>query len=81
MDVEYAATEYSTASGERYEAVQVEWAEVTRILGREHEGTQEEDAALVAALRADGAPAWVQTAAGWTDEIGWGLIGPAVDRG
>jgi len=77
----YQVTEYSAADGRRYEAVQVEWAEVTRVLGDEHMGTPEEDDALVAALVSSGAPAWVQDASGWTDEVGWGLIGPVTDAG
>jgi hypothetical protein len=75
--MEYRQTTYTNSRGEECLAIQVPWSEVDRILGHKPEGTAEEDAALVAALLASGAPAWwVGSAEGWVDEYGWGLIGP-----
>jgi len=76
--MEYTMTTYAPARGPEYLAIQVPWEEVARVLGHEPEGTAEEGAALVAALLAAGAPAWVEGAEGWTDQRGWGLIGPAL---
>ena len=67
---------YSDHQGTPHEAIQLPWAVVTDILGREHRGTAEDDALLIERLLQSGAPEWVRDAAGWVDEHGWGLIGP-----
>ena len=75
----YAETTY-TRAGVTHEAVFLQWDEVDEILeldeGEEMQGTPEEDNKLVQYLADHGAPEWVDTAEGWTDEHGWGLIGP-----
>jgi hypothetical protein len=75
IDLDEVRTTYSTGRTE-HEAILLPWAVVTDILGREHRGTGEDDALLVDVLLQSGAPEWVRTAEGWTDEYGWGLIGP-----
>lgn len=70
-------TTYSDGPTE-YEAVQVPWGDVTALLGHPHEGSAEDDESLICALMERGAPKWVRDAVGWTDEHGWGLIGPAM---
>jgi hypothetical protein len=72
--MQYQLVEYTDARGERFEAVQVPWSEVERTGG--YDPTPDGDRGLVALLLIAGAPSWVQTARGWTDEAGWGLIGP-----
>src|SRR5690606_25445511 len=67
---------YTDVFGVQLEAIQLPWSVVRSILGREHRGTAEDDALLVDYLLQSGAPEWVRTAEGWTDEHGWGLIGP-----
>src|SRR5690606_29294912 len=74
---EYLTT-YSDHQGTAREAIHLPWSVVRSILGREHRGTAEDDALLVGYLLQSGAPEWVRTAEGWTDEHGWGLIGPEV---
>ena len=69
---------YSDHQGVPHEALQLPWGIVTDILGREHRGTAEDDALLADYLLQSGAPEWVRDATGWTDEHGWGLIGPEV---
>jgi hypothetical protein len=68
--------------GHRYyprETVTVTWDEVTAFLGREHNGGAEDNEALVAALLAAGAPAWVaESRDGMDEEEGWTIFGPAV---
>lgn len=64
--------------GKTFEAVILSWKEVTDILGKEHDGSPEDDNRLRAALLAMGAPAWVSDAEGWLEEAGWGLIGPEI---
>jgi hypothetical protein len=75
--IKYIMVTYSDNARE-YLAVQIPWAEAERTLGHPHDGTAEDDAALVGALLDAGAPAWVGSAEGWTDQRGWGLIGPAL---
>ena len=70
------ATTYTDKRGAEYQALQLTWAQVAEILGRDHNGSAEDDRRLVEALREMGAPAWIDGAEGWTDEHGWGLIGP-----
>lgn len=70
-------TTYSDGPTE-YEAVQVPWGDVMALLGHPHEGSAEDDESLICALMERGAPKWVRDAVGWTDEHGWGLIGPAI---
>jgi hypothetical protein len=65
-----------TQSGMDYQAIQLSWDQVTNILGRAHNGSSTDDQTLVQYLLGNDAPDWVATAEGWTDEDGWGLIGP-----
>jgi len=58
------------------DAIEVEWPEVARALGREHRGSARDDEDLVAALLAAGAPAWVGRATGYVTPGAWGVIGP-----
>lgn len=74
-------TVYATRTGQTHDAIQIQWNRVAEILGHEHEGTPEDDAALVEHLKAQGAPEWVKDADGWNDEDGWGLIGPEIEHG
>ena len=70
-------TMYTDGQGQEHHAVQLTWEKVRGILGRDHDGSAEDDAALIEALQDMGAPAWVtQGQKGWTDEHGWRLIGP-----
>ncbi|MCL8207232.1 MAG: hypothetical protein K6V97_04040 [Actinomycetia bacterium] len=70
-------TIYSDGHGQRYAAVTLPWPQVRAILGRDHDGSGEDDQALIQWLCNHGAPAWVADAdEGWIDEHGWGLIGP-----
>lgn len=71
-------TTYSRIDGTEHQAVQLTWQQVTEILGRDHDGSAEDDARLVEHLRSIGAPEWIEDAEGWTDAEGWGLIGPAL---
>ncbi len=77
IDLDEVRTVYSKGVTE-HEAIQLPWAVVTDILGREHRGTGEDDALLVDVLLQSGAPEWVRDAEGWVDEHGWGLIAPVV---
>ena len=63
-----------------FEAVQIPWPEVEAFLGRPFgpDGILADEAILVAALLDAGAPGWVRDAEGWTDEAGWGLVGPEI---
>jgi len=75
----YKETTY-LRQGVTHEALYIRWEDVNEILeldeGEEMEGTPEEDAKLVQWLADHRAPAWIDTAEGWIDEHGWGLIGP-----
>jgi len=75
--LEDVRTVYSKGAAE-HEAIQIPWDTVRAILGHDHTGAPDEDQRLVDALLAAGAPEWVRDAAGWVDEHGWGLIGPAM---
>ena len=81
MTEEGAATTYQTtylnARGVRLAAYQLPWAQVSEILGHDHEGDADDDDALVAWLMAHGAPSWIRDAEGWIDGYGWGIV---VDR-
>lgn len=77
MDDQVTITTYHRGST-RNEAIQIAWPIVRDILGHIHDGSPEDDEALVSWLVAQGAPQWVRTAEGWIDEHGWGLIGPAL---
>src|SRR5690606_7011914 len=80
IDVQDYLTTYSE-QGQEYEAIQLPWTVVESILGAPHTGAAEEDAKLIDALRASGAPDWVQPGVeGWVDEHGWGLIGPVIEE-
>ncbi len=70
-----AVTAHAETTTERH-GVRVAWTEVARVLGHDHQGMPLDDEALVRALLVAGAPAWVRGAKGWTDERGWGLVGP-----
>jgi hypothetical protein len=77
LPIQWEETDYAGPDGQHYAGVQIRWAELTRVLGHEPAGDPVEDAGLKIALQASGAPAWVIEAdEGWTDEVGWGLIGP-----
>src|SRR5690606_11653248 len=67
---------YSDHQGTPHEAIQLPWDVVRGILGRDHDGSGEDDARLIEALREMGAPEWIDDAEGWVDDHGWGLIGP-----
>ena len=69
-------TTYTNEQGKEYHAIQLTWQQVTEILGHAHTGSAEDDRRLIEALRSIGAPEWIEGAGGWTDEHGWGLIGP-----
>lgn len=79
LDIGRYTTTYTTATGPEHTAIQLPWPTVRAILGGDHDGSPEHDEQLVDALIKAGAPAWVETAEGWTDEGGWGLIGPAYE--
>jgi len=74
---EYRTT-YTNSQGQAYEAIQLPWDVVRGLLGRDHDGSAEDDARLIEALREMGAPEWIDDAEGWVDGHGWGLIGPEV---
>lgn len=69
---------YYDLQGTAHEAVQLPWAVVRSILGREHRGTAEDDTLLIERLLESGAPEWVRDATGWVDDYGWGLISPEI---
>lgn len=48
------------------------------VLGRYYAEDEEDDQTLLDHLLSLGAPKWVQEAEGWTDDHGWGLIGPVI---
>ena len=80
FDVSDYLTTYDNGLGTVYEAIQVPWDDVERIIGEKHAGDWEQDQALIRALRAAGAPEWVDAErfqGGWADECGWGIYGPA----
>ena len=79
MPIEWRTATYSRAfPAAEYAAVEVEFSEIREHLGRDHDGSPEDDDAVVAALVASGAPAWVIDAEGYLDDGAWGLIGPVV---
>lgn len=81
IEVEAYRTTYTDAAGRTHEAILLPWHVVEDILGHEHTGAAEEDNRLIDALRASGAPDWVQPGVpGWVDEHGWGLIGPVIEE-
>lgn len=67
---------YIDEQGVEHEAIFLQWSQVRDILGRDHDGSAEDDRRLISALKAIGAPPWIDGAAGWIDSDGWGLIGP-----
>lgn len=68
----------NSTTGKDYEALQISWEDSAAVLGHVVDGVEDE-AALIAYLAENGAPHWITTAAeGWTDELGWGLIGPEI---
>lgn len=73
-------TTYSDGQGQEYHAIKLSWDRVHESLGRDHDGSAEDDARLIQALRAMGAPEWIDEAEGWVDEHGWGLIGPRIEE-
>lgn len=62
-----------------YKAVLVLWDTISDFLGRDHDGSADDDQTLIDALIAGGAPDWVRDAEGWVDSSGWGLIGPRIE--
>jgi len=74
--MDYQETTYSDGHGHDHKAIHILWGHVEAHLGHPHSGHPEDDDALVDQLILDGAPEWVREAEGWTDERGWGLIGP-----
>lgn len=82
MDVDSFKTTYSS-NEKLYKAIQVPWDLVERIIGRPHDVSEADDEALMSALlRSGDAPEWVRdSVCGWTDEHGWGIIGPAKEGG
>lgn len=66
-----------TSGHTTHDAICVSWDDVAALLGRDHEGTAEDDTKLVDALREAGAPTWAASASGAIDESGWYLLGPA----
>lgn len=78
------AADYLTTyhkGGTDYRAVQVPWGDVEQLLGRPHDGSPEDDQALVDALTDTDAPDWWHDQeggieGGWIDEAGWGVYGP-----
>jgi len=74
----YTLTTWSKGGYRRYEALCVSWPDVANVLGHDHEGSPEDDAVLLAALRTNGAPHWIADADGAIDETGWYLIGPEI---
>lgn len=69
-------TTYTDRDGTAYLAIQIPWGEIEALIGRPHNGHPKDDRALLRALRKQGSPKWINDAEGWTDEYGWGLIGP-----
>ena len=74
--IHFTQTQYWTSALSSHAAILVRWADITTLFGRPHMGTPADDATLISALMAAGAPGWVQTAATWLDDEGWGFIGP-----
>jgi len=74
----FLRTTYGDGWGREYHAIKLPWAAVEAILGHPHEGSAEDDARLIEALREMGAPEWIDDAEGWVDDHGWGLIGPEI---
>lgn len=60
-------------------AVEVDLAEVSRILGRPHAGSPEDDEATIEALLAAGAPSWIERAEGWVADGALGVRWPLPD--
>lgn len=80
-DVVWEETGYrDAATGTDHVALMVDWHIANAFLGHQHDGSGDDDRVLVEALLAAGAPAWVADAEGWTDEHGWGLIGPVIEE-
>ena len=69
--MKFFTTTYMDLDGD-HEAVQIAWDD----LGDRDSSDPAENSVIVRELLASGAPAWVIDAEGWTDEYGWGLIGP-----
>jgi hypothetical protein len=67
--MQYTETTY-TRQGTDYPAIQITWTDL-RAAGYIGDGS--DDMEIAAALLAAGAPTWVATAQGWTDETGYGL--------
>lgn len=75
-EINYELVTYSDGHND-YPAIHISWADVEDFLGAPHTGDDwEQDERLVDGLIAAGAPAWVQDAPGWVDELGWGLYDP-----
>lgn len=70
-------TTYTDSQGKEYEAVHVTWGMVEKILGRRPEGT-DDDKQLITFLKSqkDTFPWISDDCEVWTDDLGWGIIGP-----
>jgi len=79
--MEYKETSYSYSSltGDLHQAIQVAWGDLEDA-GFQGDGSDGDDEGIIDALIEAGAPRWVRDAEGWTDEFGWGLIGPAIEE-
>src|SRR5690606_22029738 len=79
--MEFTLTTYSDGTGgPAHDAIHIPWPVLERVLGTPYAGGPAQEAAITAALLVAGAPAWVKDAnEGWTDEEGYGLIGPVTE--
>ena len=77
-DITWTTTRYTDHRADRRDclAIQLSWDEVTRILGREHQGSADDDEQIISSLLHAQVPSWVAWAPGWADEEGWGLYCP-----
>ena len=59
--------------GIKCEAIRLSWDEVHEVLGKDHEGSPEDDQKLTEYMLREGAPDWVQSTdiQGFVDETGW----------
>jgi hypothetical protein len=59
--------------------VKIAWTDIEEHFGRPHAGNSYDDNVLVKALKAAGAPDWIETAEGYVDEGGWYRSAPEPD--
>lgn len=72
--IDYRMITWTTDDGKEHQAIIVSWAEVIITLGRAHDGSEDDNDAVVAALLASGAPRWVADADCPIEGIGWYLF-------